>query len=289
VKWLVVFALVGCDKVFLDGAKPDAPPPSDVVNPIDVSNLAFGTPMPIDGVNTSNEEDRPTLTDDMLELYFHRTVSMQTSMYVAKRDTRESPFNAPEPVDLMMPGNNLRGCISGDGLRLYFSYYVSVADQADIYLATRPDRTSPWETPVRIEEVSTVMADYCGWERADHLVMFGSRDEGALRRFEIWTTARETATQPYNPPMLIPQFNTMAGAEGAPWADADANIVVFDRRNPSGVGIHQATRQGTQYAVRALAELDQGAGTGSPWLSSDGRTIVYVKDVNGGDIYMATR
>jgi hypothetical protein len=30
-------------------------------------------------------------------------------------------------------------------------------------------------------------------------------------------------------------------------------------------------------------------GTGSPWLSSDGRTIVYVKDVNGGDIYMATR
>jgi hypothetical protein len=288
VKWLVLFALAGCDKVFLDGAKPDARLPADV-NPTDVSNLAFGTPTPIDSVNTSNEEDRPTLTDDMLELYFHRTVAMKTDVYVAKRDTPDGAFAAPEPVDLMMPGNNLRACVSGDGLRLYFSNYTAIADEADIYLATRPNRTTQWETPVKVEELATGMADYCGWERADHLVMFGSRDEGALRRFEIWTATRDEEAKPYGAPMLIPQFNTMAGAEGAPWADANADIVVFDRRNPTGIAIHQATRQGTQYALRELKELGDMPGTGSPWLSSDGRTIVYVKDVNGGDIYMATR
>src|SRR5205085_7191607 len=120
-KWLVLLLLAGCDKVFLGGIRPDASTVDDDANPIVISAIEFANPMPIASLNTADEEDRPTLTDDMLELYFHRTTGGLAKVFVAKRDSLQEPFRTPAPVDLM-PGENLRACISGDGLRIAFTH-----------------------------------------------------------------------------------------------------------------------------------------------------------------------
>src|SRR5215207_561647 len=109
-RWVcLLVVLAGCDQLFLG---------SERLTPQELSLLPFGEPMAIESVNTVEEEDRPSLTDDLLELYFHRG----SSMFVTRRRSADAPFGPPEKLTELDGGvASIRGCLAGNGLRLYFS------------------------------------------------------------------------------------------------------------------------------------------------------------------------
>lgn len=278
-RWVVVLlALAGCDKVLLgpERISIDAPSSSDI------SKLMFGSPMPIAGANTAADEDRPSLTDDLLELYFHRG----KELFVARRASVDHEFGTAQALVELNDGYaDVRACISGDGLRIHFSRQPLATDDYDIYLSQRLTRSDTWSPPQRVPELSTGRTDYCGGEREDGFAIYGSSDT-ALALLETWISKRTSRTEPWGPREPLTDLNT-ADHEGAPWSTGDAQILVFDRRPQAR--IYQATQQGTSYAVRVLSELAATGSNSSPWISSDGRMIVYSVGDSFGELYMATR
>jgi WD40-like Beta Propeller Repeat len=277
----LLLVLAGCDKLFLGHEPIDAPP--QALDGPTVSDLVFGTPKRLANVNTSEEEDRPTLTDDLLELYFHRG----TDMYVARRPSTDVDFSSAQPITELSEA--FKGCVAGDGLRIYFSRN-DLDDERDIYIATRASRAAPWDVPVKIPELITFpkAIEYCGWERRDRLLMYFSVQQ-ALDT-DIWRASRTSTSLPYERGPF-PDFSTMA-RENAPWASEDGTIVVFDRVQSGRFDLLQATLVGAQYQIRPLDEINRDdSGQGAPWLSPDGHVLFYVSNHEDprGDIYMATR
>ena len=265
-RWVIVIAmLASCDAVFL---------PEE--NTVAIGGVPFGTPEPVPGINTTAEEDRPTLTDDLLELYFHRG----TALYVAKRASALDPFGPASRIDELVSGESRRGCISGDGLRLYFSRKAMSTDDHDLFLATRTSRSATWSA-APLGDLATRLMDgdeLCGSEGLGGTLLFSTDfygDDDIVR----WTP------DDVDPVTRIAALNT-GDNEGPPWANRDETILVFERGDGGDVHIVQATFEGAQYVTRVVVELDINGAAGSPWLSKDGRLIVYAYN---NDIYMATR
>jgi len=161
----VAHLLAGCDSVFdlerppIDAAEPDA---------LDapVTMMPFDPPEPL-SLNTPGEEDRPSLTDDMLEIYFHG----EGRLYRSTRASTDEIWSPREEIVELGVGDMRRPCISGDGKTLYFS--KGLAGQFDIMVSTRPARDATWGAaaplPAPINRASS--SEYCGWNSPDGLVL----------------------------------------------------------------------------------------------------------------------
>ena len=278
--FIVLFALAGCDKLFLGKEPPDA------LTAEDISSRPFDTPVPFANLNTSGDEDRATLTSDLLHLVFHRGGVLMAS----SRTRVDADFDPPLPItELTDTKQTVRGCISRDGKRLYFSREVDGGNRSDfdIFVTTRPAVDAAWEPPHALDELTTMFPDgdeRCGWESPDATTLLISTTFYASQDIvKLGRTAPGTRFISFDPQI---DFNS-GDREGAPWATADASIVVFDRTDPNGnVMLWQGTLQGTRYAVRPLSELGLPGRNGSPWLSDDGRTMVFTHE---NDLYIATR
>lgn len=90
----------------------------------------------------------------MLEIIFDRDARLMR----ATRPTLASPWSAAtEIVELRSPEGETSPELSPDGLTLFFT--SARANAADIYMARRPDRMSPWSAPQRIAELSSAAFD----------------------------------------------------------------------------------------------------------------------------------
>lgn len=254
--WLAIALLAGCDQVFL-GAEP--------LTPEEISLLPFDPPVPL--IATPQEEDRGTMTDDLLELYFHR----EQKIWRATRASVDAPFDEPTVV-ISGADEIIRACIAGDGNQIYVSKVVN--NTATMYAAMRRD--DGWSELVN-ENIAARQDQYCGWESADKRTLLMTIDFDVVRV--------ERASDGTLPVTRLEDFSTPA-REVAVSANADASLVVFDRQSNGDSELFQATLQGSTYAVRKLTELDFQLRVGSPWLSKDARTIVFTYE---NDLWMATR
>ena len=89
---------------------------------------SWGTPVAL-SVTTEGADHDPTLTGDMLELYFNRN----SDIYVTTRASLLEPWGTPGRVaELSTAANESTNRVSLDGLAIYFS-----TDAATLYEATR--------------------------------------------------------------------------------------------------------------------------------------------------------
>src|ERR1041385_6480905 len=142
----------------------------------DESNLGpFSPPQLIEELSTSSSEDDPALTGDELEIYFDTNRpggKGGDDIWRATRSDRHSPWNAPTPVDeLGSASSDVAPGISLDGLTIVFSRNGGGNDY-DLFVATRPDRASPWNTPSRIDELSSASEDTNAQLSTNELVLW---------------------------------------------------------------------------------------------------------------------
>jgi hypothetical protein len=246
------------------------------------------------------QDDDPSLTADQLEVYFDSerpggAIAANGDCWVATRARTSDPFGAPTLVaELASLADDTTFDVAPDGLTIYFASDRKTAGDRDIYVATRPDRSSPWSTPQRVAELSSPADENGASELADGLhIVFASARAGTGDLYIATRTARD---QPWQAPAAIPGLSITTYDESQFWVNADATVVYFssgDAPGAQGSDVWLATRATPDEPFGPplrIAELDGALDDADPWLTADQRTIYFSSHrTGGGDIYQATR
>lgn len=246
---------------------------------------SFGAPVPLEGINTSTrEEDDPSLTGDLLEIFFLRNAQLWTSL----RESPTGPWPAPTVItELDGPGIELRPSVSTDGHTLYFTQRLS-GQPGDIWVSIRGARGQPWSIPskVNLDRARVDAEELCGWSSPDGMSLLvtltstmGDRDVFLATRSAVGAPFTSVALDGVNSPR----------DDGAAWATADASQLVFESNRFGTTDIWEAVRRGDTWNVEHHPELSTGGPDGTPWMSPDGAVIVFSRSTTTDDLFMATR
>jgi hypothetical protein len=294
VRWfvgLLVIGVAGCDLVFTLAPPQDAggDPIRDAEIDGDVGGLKFGTPVPLVELNTASDEERPSLVEGQLEVYFAR----QLDIYRSRRATTDAPWSMPERVvEVSTAASEASPCVTSDGLTLYLSRFIGT--HWDIFASTRAATDQPWLQPIALPASLTIppgvnttsQHEHCGWQSSSGLVLVHESNILNGDR-EVFRATRTTTRELFaSEPLEI--LNGMSD-DGAAWATDDQSIFVFgSNRAGSRFLIYEAIRDGGTYRTVDHPELGEHAT--SPWLSADGHTIVFSRHTGSDyDLFIAAR
>ena len=289
----------GGDSTQLDGAATtdgaglaDAPRPDAFL--LDLG--PFGPPVEVDEISTQQEEDDPTLTGDMLEMYFNsnRAGSNAGDIWKTVRNDTNDLWGVPVRVaELSTTGNDSIPEVSYDGL--WMSITRQSADGTlDIYVSARASRSDPWSTPVAIPELNSTTEDAGGTMTADLRTLYLFTMPSG--HFDLYAATRASPTDRWSSPALIAELSTMT-FEGDPCPDGTGAIVAFSSLRVGGQGSYDLWTSSRPWAdapyepAVPLTELNTADSERDPWLSPDGRVIYFESDRSGGKahIFKATR
>jgi hypothetical protein len=138
----------------------------------------------------ASEEYDPTLTDDLLEVFFisDRQGGMGgRDVWHAERRSRTDGFDAPV---LLVAASSFQEeaspVVSGDGLTLWFgSRREPSVGAMDVWRTTRPTRGEPWAAPENVASLNSALDDLPRPLGAGELVMpfASSRADGVYQTF----------------------------------------------------------------------------------------------------------
>lgn len=234
----------------------------------------------------SAEDDDPTLTRDMLELYFNSDRSGSLAIWRSTRAATSDLWGLPVEVPELLTGVTTPE-VSGDGLTIW----VSIG--SDIHVATRADRMSDWSAPTPVAELNTSGGEWASAANDTNLrmVIESSRDGSS----HIFESTRASDSVSWSAPQRVDSLVT-SSVEVTPFLSKDGLCIVYASPISGGMGgrdLYAAERPevGQPFAEAvALTELNSSAKEEDPWLSPDLRTIVFTTGRDGTeDIYEATR
>jgi hypothetical protein len=257
----------------------------------------FGEPTAILEVNSPQNDDDPTLTGDLLEIYFESTrppTAGGGDIWRATRSSVDEVFGAPAIVaELSSAAQDGTPEVTPDGLTLYL-HSDRVGGQNDIYVSTRATRADPWSTPVPVAELNSAASEGAPVVTGE-AAYFSSDRPGGTGGIDLYRAARPDPSKPFGPALEIEAANS-ADAESEPWADVSETLLYFTSNRPGGSGLGDlwlATRASPSERFGApipVSELATGEQDADAWLSPDLRTIVFSRTSGGqADILMATR
>ncbi len=240
------------------------------------------------------EDDDPSLTGDMLEIYFKRNSEAATDLdiYVARRADTASLWSTPiRSAELSSDAEDNTPEVSSDGLTIYFS---SRRDgPVDVYRSTRPTRSASWSTPTRVPELSSGNSDYA-------VTMDGAGLNLVMTRIvsgapDLFAATRASTLDPWTTPVAISELNS-ARYEADAVLDESGLRIFFTATTADGLNgreLFTASRPSTTEPFGAAIPVE-GLNTTDddedPWISSDLTTIYFVRNTVGGqDLYVATR
>ena len=157
----------------------------------DVS-ASWGAPSPLDVLNSPDDESGPSLTADGLEIFFSSDRpggAGGVDLWLATRAENSLPFSAPVALaELNSASDDGWPSISGDPATLYFdSDRPGGSGGADLYVAERPSRTSPFWPPDPLASLDTADDEFDFWFSRDNARgYFASNRAGGLGAFDLW-------------------------------------------------------------------------------------------------------
>jgi dipeptidyl aminopeptidase/acylaminoacyl peptidase len=275
----------------VDGAAIDVPPP----DPFPTG--PFGARIAHPELDVDAFQDDVTLSDDQLEIYFAVATSATApaDIYRATRVLPSGPFGTPTPViELNSTGHDGSVWLSEDGLSMMFSTdRAGVANDYDIWTATRATRLSPWTVGGPMPGINQpTRSDNHGRMNAarTRLISFTSNLSLSLDSTELLEARRATAADTWSSQAPIAELNTSV-ADAAPSLSDDFRVIVFASNRPGSqdLDLYIAARPDldTPFGVPTrLAELATTAREEDPWLSPDGRTLFFA---SGGSVFETSR
>jgi hypothetical protein len=271
-----------------DGPLPDA----------DVVPWPFGVPAQVAALNTwsSNDED-PTLTGDLLEIYFTSNRTGTKGIWFSTRADPDAAWDPPQPLSVLNTSttDEFAPRVSSDGMLLYFGRY-SETMQHEILVSTRADRSAPWSPGTLVQELNSPLNDVPGHpDRGLTLLPVASDRQGGKGGYDIYA-AEQLGGGKWGTPVPLAGIN--AGlSDKDPWISGDMKVLYFASNRLDGVDfeIFLAIRSDPMAAFSPptpVTELNT-AGTvdEDPWLSPDLMQIFFASRRDGGllNIYRATR
>lgn len=264
----------------------------------------FGNVVRVDELSVAGKADdeNPTLTDDMLQVYFNseRDGGAEGSdVWYAERSSLDEPFGEPRPLGgFGDDGSDSSPAVSGDGLTLWLAYTPDTDDATtDVRMVVRAEPSeAEWQGPFAVEGLNTVNDERPRPLGQGGLVMPLSR-RVEVAGDTVWQTllARREGETSFAEPVLLselaePDVNVVDG-----FLSQDGLTLVFKYEPPGGDGDLYWTKRTSvdEPFVGATAvpgvDLNTDSDERDPWLSPDGSVLYFASDRDGEalDIYRA--
>jgi hypothetical protein len=276
----------------------------------------FGVPQPVPELASTGRTDNPTLTADLLEIYFTSDRdSGNGDVWFARRSDPREPFGTPAAVtEVNTDTFETSSAISADGLTLWFGSDRPGGTSTDIWMATRSNRSAPWMSPVNVVALNTAVEDIPRPPGQHGLVMPLSSKQGTSAVYQTFLATRPSPGAPFRMPVLVAELahadkSTVDGfltddgltlfysssplvvpADAGP-RPGDAGLTPDSGQAPSA-DLFVAWRRSLNEpfsAIQPLDDLNTGGDERDPWLTPDGKTLYFTSDRDGTlGIYTAT-
>jgi hypothetical protein len=290
-KWLVLLVVAGgCRQILgideLAGGNTDAPVGDGgdggvADGPADASPPGpWAAPVPLGVTPVTGSDDDPTLTADLLEIYFNAA----DQIYVSRRPAIGLPWDAPSVVvELSSASPETTPEITADGLTIYFASSRSpTLGNHDIWVATRTDRALPWTAPVREVELCTTGRDTGATPTSDLLdLVIATEPAGST---DLYLASRASRGADWPPPVALANVNLTSLDQSAFLTDDRRELYFESNRDGGDFDIFVSVRASPDDefpAALPVVELTTTMGDEEPWLSPDGRTMVFASDRGG--------
>ena len=266
----------------------------------DVACAPFSAPTAVVEIaSVGNNDEKPTLTADLLEMYFlsDRPGGLGSGdVWQSTRETVSDPWGAPVLVtSVSSASRETSPAISADGLTLCVSSDRDGGQGGlDIWMSTRPTRSDDWSVPVPVPVLNS-SEDEIPRPPGDHLrVMPLSRRPTSNDPYQIFAASREDASSPWTSP--VPETSIDTGHVDDDGYLMDDGVTLYlssDRLNGiQDLFVTERAADTSPYAPPVpMAALDTvGYAERDPWLSADSHEIYFVSDRTGSrQIFHATR
>ena len=278
--WLVA----GCGRIGFDGeAVTDASAPS-VKHPAQPPEVITATASP------ATIEGHPSVTPDLRELYFSSNRGGNFDIWVARRPSADVPFGAPVRVDeVSSPQDEETVDLTPDGLGMYIgSKREGGLGGNDIWYATRERLGAAWSVPQHVDALSSTADDAeATLDLAQRTIVFHSKRAGGKGGRDLWMATRASASATWGTPVLLDALDT-AGQDADPFLTHDGLHLMFDSDRNSGnyrelFVASRASQSDAFGAPERIAVDDSDRADADPWLSDDGRYMVFCSSRTGDD------
>jgi hypothetical protein len=277
-------------------ASGDAPRVDDTPM-IDVPLGTWSPPVEIAELNSGTGDDDPSLTADLLEIYWgsRRTNGNAEDIWTARRTTLTSPWEMLHGVDTlntMFTETTMK--ITSDGMAIFFTRYGGTDYDVFAGKRTAPDATT-WESVARVDALSSTSDDYGPAVRADLLRVLLCRGT-TVSDEALYVATRGAGVDPWPAPTPIAELDEPSVSECDPMEPRDNVLYFASNRTADGkYDIYRTERAPNSDAwgpIAAVPEVNtSGFNDRDPWVSADERFMVFSSDRSGGitRLFVTTR
>lgn len=237
----------------------------------------------------AGDED-PSLTSDMLELYFTRG----NDVYFTTRTSVTSAWATPQLAMFTQMGLDQTPEMTPEGLFLQFATDRGAGGGMDIYVVTRSSRTSNWSTAIEVNNLNETGPD----DRPGSANITGERITMSSTRngngtgLDLYQSFRPGALgTAYDVPTRIPLSTD--DDDSSPFLTNDGLTLYYASGPATLRNLYVATRPSVtaQFVSGApISELNTAFNESDPWVSPDGKEIYFTSNRDGANrIYHASR
>jgi Tol biopolymer transport system component len=232
----------------------------------------------------------PSLSPDMLEVYFDRNRDILTSTRSAIADAWRTPAVV---MELSTASVETTPELAPDGNTLAFaSDRAGTLGGDDLWIATRGPG-GIWQGVVQATVLSSTSNDTGGAFTTDHLAVALASDRANGIDTNLYLATRPDTATAWSISELT-MLSATGRDDGNPYLSPDGLTLYFDSDRLTGKSdLFVATRtdRSAEFtSVKAISELDTMYNEQAPWVSADGHHIYFSSDRSGTyAIYEASR
>jgi WD40-like Beta Propeller Repeat len=248
----------------------------------------FSAPVLVPGIRgDADDVQDPTLPADETELFFASPTGGGNDIWTSRRASTSQPWTPAVLVtELASAANDESPEVSSDGLSIYFASDRAGAGMR-LYSSQRADRSRAWAPPQPVEGLGPAIIDTAPAVDSARLWLVFASQRGTETDVHLYATARAEPTAAWGPAAELTAIDS-AWQDRDPALFAEGHGLVFASRR-TGAGrtsdLFQTSRHDSSVPFAAepapIGELNTSFVEADPWLSADGRHIMFMSDRNG--------
>jgi len=237
-----------------------------------------------------DESDNPTLTADLLEIYFsseREGGAGKVDVWTARRASVDEPFGAPEPVAAInSEQTETSPAVSLDGRELWLGTERDGGlGEQDIWLSRRD--ADAWSEPSSVPELNSAEKDIPRPPAVAGTIMpLGSR-RGSSGYYETFLAERTSKGEAFSTPRELLELEVAGQNTVDAFLTEDGLSLLFNRSPGAGESTgdlfvaRRASRDEPFGAAVPLLTVNTAQDERDPWLSPDGRHLFFSSDRDG--------